>query len=123
MPTKIPFSNSVLVLFGASITKTFSREVSSSFPFEETPDQLQTLEDIKKDLSLEKPMDRIVCGDVGFGKTEIALRTAVMAADSGFQAAFLCPTTILAHQHYSNFKERLKKYPINLALLSRLQSK
>ncbi len=100
-----------------------ARDVTAGFPFEETPDQIQAMEDIKKDLSGEKPMDRIVCGDVGFGKTEIALRSAVMAAESGYQTAFICPTTILAHQHYQNFTERLKNLPIEVELLCRLQTK
>ncbi|MDP2663954.1 MAG: CarD family transcriptional regulator [bacterium] len=95
----------------------------SSFPYEETPDQLQALEDVRKDLEKEDPMDRIVCGDVGFGKTEIALRTMVKALSSGYQAAMICPTTILANQHFQNFRERLGKLPIKIELLSRLQAK
>lgn len=98
-------------------------KLASDFAFEETPDQVQTIEDIKTDLEKEVPMDRIVCGDVGFGKTEIALRTMVKAINSGLQAALICPTTILANQHYQNFKERLKNLPIKIASLSRLQSK
>lgn len=98
-------------------------QLTSTFPYEETPDQLQALEDIRKDLEEEDPMDRIVCGDVGFGKTEIALRTMVKALSSGYQAAMICPTTILANQHFQNFRERLGKLPIKIELLSRLQSK
>ena len=98
-------------------------QLTFSFPYEETPDQVQALEDIKRDLESQKPMDRIVCGDVGFGKTEIALRAMVKAVNSGYQAALLCPTTILAHQHYQTFKERLKNLPIKIGILSRLQSK
>ena len=98
-------------------------QLSSSFPYEETPDQIQTLEEIKKDLENSEPMDRIVCGDVGFGKTEIALRAMIRAAKSGYQAAMICPTTILANQHFQNFKERLKNLPIKVAMLSRLQTK
>lgn len=94
-----------------------------TFPYEETPDQRQALQDIEKDLESPKPMDRIVCGDVGFGKTEIALRTMVKAVTSGYQTALLCPTTILANQHYQNFKERLKELPIKIGMLTRLQSK
>lgn len=94
-----------------------------NFPYEETPDQAQAIEDIKRDLEKPEPMDRIVCGDVGFGKTEIALRAMVKAVNSGYQAAMLCPTTILANQHYQNFKERLKNLPISIALISRLQTK
>jgi transcription-repair coupling factor (superfamily II helicase) len=99
-------------------------QVSSSFAFEETPDQVEVMEEIKKDLeNSSEPMDRIVCGDVGFGKTEVALRTMVKAVNSGYQAAMICPTTILASQHYQNFEKRLGKLPIKIALLSRLQSK
>ena len=93
----------------------------SSFPFVETPDQAQTLREIEEDLKKERPMDRIVCGDVGFGKTEIALRTMVKIISAGYQALMICPTTILAYQHFQNFKERLKNLPINLALLTRFQ--
>lgn len=97
-------------------------QLAATFPYEETPDQKRTLEDIKKDLKNPKPMDRIVCGDVGFGKTEIALRTMVKAVNSGYQAVLLCPTTILANQHYQNFRERLKNLPIKVEMISRLQS-
>jgi len=95
----------------------------SSFLFEETPDQLQVIDDIKKDLRKTKPMDRIVCGDVGFGKTEIAMRTALLASANNRQTAIICPTTILANQHYNNFKQRFERFPIKIALLSRLQTK
>ena len=97
-------------------------QLHSGFPYQETPDQLQAMEDIKKDLALEKPMDRIVCGDVGFGKTEIAIRTAFLAATSGRQSAIICPTTILASQHFTNFKKRFEALPFKVALLSRLQT-
>ena len=99
-------------------------QVVTTFPYEETPDQLQAIEDIKKDLEKSKnPLDRIVCGDVGFGKTEVALRIMVKAVNSGHQTALLSPTTILASQHYQTFKKRLKGLPIKVELLSRLQSK
>ncbi len=98
-------------------------QITSSFRYEETPDQIETIEEIKKDLEKEKPMDRLLCGDVGFGKTEVALRAAIKAVKSGYQAALLCPTTILANQHFQNFKERLKELPIKVAILSRLQLK
>ncbi len=97
-------------------------QIVAGFGYQETPDQLQALEDIYKDLQTEKPMDRIVCGDVGFGKTEIALRSAAMAATNGYQCAIICPTTILAKQHFDNFKKRLAHLPIRTAVLSRLQS-
>ncbi len=98
-------------------------QITSSFQYEETPDQIQTIEDIKKDLEGQRPMDRIVCGDVGFGKTEVALRAMIKAVKSGLQVAMICPTTILANQHFQNFKERLKNLPIRIAILSRLQTK
>ena len=98
-------------------------QISSTFKYEETPDQLQALEDIENDLRRNEPMDRIVCGDVGFGKTEVALRTMARAVQNNYQAAMICPTTILANQHFQNFKERLKNLPIKIAILSRLQSK
>jgi len=100
------------------------KEIASSFEYELTPDQIQAWEEIKKDLEKQnQPTDRILCGDVGFGKTEIALRTAVKAVNSGYLAILICPTTILAHQHYQTFIRRLKNLPIKVALLSRLQSK
>jgi transcription-repair coupling factor (superfamily II helicase) len=103
--------------------KELEAQLTAGFAYQETPDQLQAIEDIKKDLHQEKPMDRIVCGDVGFGKTEIAMRAAFLAGVSGCQTAIICPTTILAAQHFSNFKKRFEKLPFNIALLSRLQTK
>jgi transcription-repair coupling factor (superfamily II helicase) len=97
--------------------------LASSFKYEETPDQIQAMEEIEKDLEKNKPMDRLLCGDVGFGKTELALRSAFKVVNSGFQVALLCPTTILANQHFQNFKERLKNLPVRVVSLSRLQSK
>ncbi|PIW76366.1 MAG: hypothetical protein CO001_01740, partial [Candidatus Portnoybacteria bacterium CG_4_8_14_3_um_filter_40_10] len=99
------------------------KELEDSFEFIETDDQLRALEDVKKDMESEKPMDRLICGDVGFGKTEIALRAAFKAVLAGKQVVLLAPTTILAHQHFHTFFERLKKFPLNIALLSRLQTK
>ncbi len=99
-------------------------QLAVTFPYQETPDQAQVMEEIKKDLEKsEEPMDRIVCGDVGFGKTEVALRTMVKAVNSGYQAVMICPTTILASQHFQTFKKRLGKLPMKVELLSRLQSK
>jgi len=100
------------------------RQIAADFIYEETPDQAQAIEDIKKDLeNSEKPLDRIVCGDVGFGKTEVALRTMVKAVNADYQAAMICPTTILASQHFQTFKKRLADLPVRVELLSRLQSK
>jgi transcription-repair coupling factor (superfamily II helicase) len=98
-------------------------QIASSFRYEETPDQITAIEEIKKDMEKEEPMDRLVCGDVGFGKTEVALRAIVKAVKSGRQAALIAPTTILANQHFQNFKTRLKTLPMKIALLSRLQTK
>jgi transcription-repair coupling factor (superfamily II helicase) len=90
------------------------------FPYEETEDQERAIEDVLQDLEAGKPMDRLVCGDVGFGKTEVALRAAFVMAMSGKQVALICPTTLLARQHYTNFVERLKGFPIEVGRLSRL---
>ena len=97
--------------------------LASTFDYEETPDQSMVIEEIKKDLQEKEPMDRMVCGDVGFGKTEIALRAMVRAVANNYQAAIICPTTILAHQHFQNFKKRLENLPIKVGLISRLQTK
>lgn len=98
--------------------------LTDTFPYTETPDQIQAIEDIKKDLENSQiPLDRIVCGDVGFGKTEVALRIMVKAVNAGLQAALICPTTILASQHFQTFKKRLGDLPIKVELLSRLQTK
>jgi len=103
--------------------KELESQLKSGFVFQETPDQMQAIEDIKNDLQKTKPMDRIVCGDVGFGKTEVAMRTALLACANNRQVALICPTTILANQHFNSFKERFAKLPIKIALLTRLQSK
>lgn len=94
-------------------------EFEASFPFEETRDQARAIEDVLEDLSSDRPMDRLVCGDVGFGKTEVALRAAFRVAITGRQVAVLCPTTVLAQQHLLTFKERFRDYPITIGSLSR----
>ena len=94
----------------------------SSFPFEETPDQLKTMDDVLLDMQSERPMDRLVCGDVGFGKTEIAMRAAFIAVESGKQVAILVPTTLLANQHEQTFNDRFSKFPIVIKSLSRFQN-
>lgn len=98
------------------------RKFDTDFPYVETPDQLRSINEIKKDMENPKPMDRLLVGDVGFGKTEVALRAAFKAIDSGKQVAFLVPTTILAQQHYDTIQDRFKNFPVNTALLSRFQS-
>ncbi|HET9033685.1 MAG TPA: transcription-repair coupling factor [Dokdonella sp.] len=98
-------------------------QFASAFPFEETPDQLQAIEAVIGDLAKARPMDRVVCGDVGFGKTEVALRAAFVTAISGKQVGMLAPTTLLAQQHYQNFRDRLADWPVRVEVLSRFRSK
>jgi transcription-repair coupling factor (superfamily II helicase) len=98
-------------------------QFEESFPFVETQDQLKAINDIKRDLSSDKPMERIVCGDVGFGKTEVAIRGVFINAVNGRQSLVLTPTTVLSYQHYRNFKERLEPFGIRVENLSRLKSK
>ncbi len=100
----------------------WQKEFEANFPFEETDDQLLTIEEVKRDMESTKPMDRLICGDVGFGKTEVALRAAFKAVMSGKQVIVLVPTTILAEQHFETFSERLKSYPVNVDMLSRFRS-
>ncbi len=97
-------------------------ELEASFIYEDTPDQITSTEDIKKDMESERPMDRLVCGDVGFGKTEVAIRAAFKAVDNGKQVAVLVPTTILAFQHARSFKERLKEMPVTVDYLNRFKT-
>ncbi len=97
-------------------------EFEAGFPYEETEDQLQCSEEVKMDMESSKPMDRLICGDVGYGKTEVAMRAAFKAVVSGKQVAFLAPTTILAEQHYDNFVERFKNFPVSIELISRFVS-
>ena len=100
----------------------WQREFEEMFPYEETQDQLRAIEETKKDMMSTKIMDRLVCGDVGFGKTEVAIRAAFKAVDSGKQVAYLVPTTILAQQHYETFFERMKEFPIRVGVLSRFRT-
>jgi transcription-repair coupling factor (superfamily II helicase) len=101
---------------------TLYHEFEAAFEYEETADQLKAIEDITRDMSSSKPMDRLVCGDVGYGKTEVAMRAAFKAVEDNRQVAVLVPTTLLAHQHYDNFAERFAPFPTRVALLSRFQS-
>lgn len=100
----------------------WQKEFEEAFEYQETPDQIQATEEIKADMERSKPMDRLLCGDVGYGKTEVALRAAFKAVMDGKQVAVLVPTTILAEQHYSTFRRRLKGYPINVEVLSRFKT-
>jgi len=97
-------------------------ELEASFIYEDTPDQFTATQDVKKDMEKEQPMDRLVCGDVGFGKTEVAIRAAFKAVDNGKQVAILVPTTILAFQHFKTFSERLKNFPVTIDYLNRFRT-
>ena len=99
------------------------RQFESEFPYDETVDQLRSINEVKKDMEKERPMDRLICGDVGYGKTEVAIRAAFKAVLDGKQVAFLVPTTILAQQHFDTMSERFKDYPIEVGLMSRFRSK
>ena len=100
----------------------WQQDFEDSFPYTETEDQLRCIEEVKRDMEQEKPMDRLLCGDVGYGKTEIALRAAFKACMDSKQVAYLCPTTVLAQQQYETFKERMKDYPIKIAVLNRFKT-
>lgn len=115
-------SRKVATGFAAIPDTPWQDSFEASFPFEETPDQLTTIEAVKSDMESIQPMDRLVCGDVGYGKTEIALRAAFKAVQSGRQVAILVPTTVLAQQHLVTFKERLDPFPASVEMLSRFRS-
>lgn len=100
----------------------WQRQFEEAFPYEETPDQLRCIEDIKRDMESETIMDRLLCGDVGYGKTEVALRAVFKAVMDGKQAAFLVPTTVLASQHFENFRERFSGFPVRVEMLSRFRT-
>jgi transcription-repair coupling factor (superfamily II helicase) len=108
--------------FSFPLDKKLYAEFSSGFPFEETPDQQDAIEAVIADLESHQPMDRVVCGDVGFGKTEVALRAAFVAVQAGRQVAILVPTTLLAQQHFSTFSDRLADWPVTVELLSRFRT-
>ncbi len=100
----------------------WQRELEDSFPYQETPDQVQAIDDVKVDMEQPRPMDRLICGDVGYGKTEVALRAAFKTAADGMQVGLLVPTTVLAQQHYATFAERLGPYPLQVEVLSRFRT-
>lgn len=101
---------------------TWQREFEGSFVYEETPDQMRAIVEAKRDMELPKPMDRLICGDVGYGKTEVAIRAAFKAVMGGKQVAILVPTTVLAQQHFNTFRERMADYPVRVELLSRFRT-
>ena len=100
----------------------WQKRMESAFPYEETPDQAQAILDVKRDMESPRPMDRLLCGDVGYGKTEVAMRAAFKAVQDSKQVAFLVPTTILAQQHYATLSARFSEYPVHVACLSRFQT-
>lgn len=108
--------------FAFSKDSPWQKRLEERFPYEETLDQMQSIIDIKKDMESSRPMDRLLCGDVGYGKTEVALRAAFKAVQDSKQVAFLVPTTILAQQHYSTLEARFREFPVRLKVLSRFQS-
>ena len=101
----------------------WQREMEDSFPYEETGDQERTIGEVKRDMELPRPMDRLVCGDVGYGKTEVALRASFKTVSDGMQAGILVPTTVLAQQHYATFSERLSPFPVRVEVLSRFRTR
>src|SRR5205085_5113107 len=100
----------------------WQRELEDAFPYVETPDQLGAIDEVKHDMERPMPMDRLVCGDVGYGKTEIAVRAAFKAVQDGKQVAVLVPTTLLVQQHLSTFTERMSAFPVVVKALSRFQT-
>jgi transcription-repair coupling factor (superfamily II helicase) len=109
--------------YSFAIDSNWQKELEASFIYEDTPDQLKVTEEVKSDMEDLSPMDRLVCGDVGFGKTEIAVRAAFKAVQDNKQVCILVPTTILAEQHYNTFKDRLSQFPVKIEVMSRFQSK
>ncbi len=106
-----------------TLTDADYRAFAEAFPFEETPDQQTAIEAVLKDMQAPQPMDRVICGDVGFGKTEVAMRAAFVAVSNGFQVAILVPTTLLAQQHLQNFRDRFADWPVRVEALSRLRTR
>ncbi len=100
----------------------WQHEFEAAFVYDETPDQLTAIEEVKRDMESSRPMDRLICGDVGYGKTEVAIRAAFKAVMDGYQVAVLCPTTVLAEQHWNTFRERMSGYPVAIEMLSRFRT-
>ena len=100
----------------------YQKEFEDAFPYTETPDQLRSAKEIKQDMEKTKPMDRLLIGDVGYGKTEVALRAAFKAVQDGKQVAFLAPTTVLAQQHYETMEQRFENFPVEIGILSRFNT-
>ncbi|MFN7170029.1 MAG: DEAD/DEAH box helicase, partial [Candidatus Omnitrophota bacterium] len=119
---EIQAKRKVLTGFSFSPDTSWQIELEKSFPYRETPDQIKATQEIKKDMEAPSPMDRLICGDVGYGKTEVALRAAFKAVMDNKQVAMLVPTTILAEQHYHTFKNRMQNFPVNIEMLCRFRS-
>ncbi|MFH1646366.1 MAG: transcription-repair coupling factor, partial [Chloroflexota bacterium] len=115
-------SREVVAGFAFSRDTVWQQELEAAFPYVETPDQLEAQHEVKEDMQQPRPMDRLVCGDVGYGKTEVAIRAAFKAVMGGKQVAVLVPTTVLAQQHYATFAERLEAFPVRVEVLSRFRS-
>ena len=120
---KLYAERSQLKGFAFSSDDSYQQEFDNAFPYIETEDQLRSIKEVKKDMESDYPMDRLLVGDVGFGKTEVAMRAAFKAVNDHKQVAILVPTTVLAQQHYTNFKERFNDFPINIEVLSRFKNK
>ena len=108
--------------FAFSTDSNWQREFEDAFEFHETRDQLTAIDDIKRDMESPQPMDRLLCGDVGYGKTEVAMRAAFKAMGDGKQVAVLAPTTVLAFQHFETFKRRFQPFPVRIEMLSRFRT-
>lgn len=108
--------------FAFSPDTAWQREFEDTFPYQETEDQMRSIEEVKQDMESSRPMDRLLCGDVGYGKTEVALRAAFKAVNDSKQVAYLCPTTILAMQHYNTFCRRMENFPVRVEMLSRFRT-
>lgn len=119
---KLYASRATLKGYRYSKDTVWQKQFEEEFPFEETPDQIIAIEEIKKDMESDKPMDRLICGDVGYGKTEVAVRAAFKAVMDGKQVALLVPTTILAEQHYKNLTKRFSDFPVNVEMVSRFRT-
>ncbi|MDP3791805.1 MAG: transcription-repair coupling factor [Candidatus Omnitrophota bacterium] len=120
---ELQVKRSEAVGFKYSPDKEWQKDFEKEFPYKETPDQARSAAEVKRDMESSKPMDRLLCGDVGYGKTEVALRAAFKAVMDNKQVAILVPTTILAEQHYNTFSTRMKKYPVRVEMLSRFKTK
>ena len=109
--------------FAFSKDSEWQKQFEDEFPYQETDDQLRCIEEVKKDMEAQRPMDRLLCGDVGYGKTEVAIRAAFKAVMDHKQVAYLVPTTVLAQQQYEEFRDRMKDFPIKVEILNRFKSK